>query len=154
MTVNSCTEEMKQVYACKLMYCTRFISPVHEFTVMYPFHFSSTWIYSHMPIQSLLYMSLQSCTCFIVLEKWNGYMTVSLCTEEMKRIHDCKLLYWRNETGWIYSHMPIQSLLYMSLQSCTCFISPVHEFTVMYLFNSSVHEITVMYPFHLSGICM
>jgi hypothetical protein len=103
ITLNSCTVEMKRVHYCNLMYwriekvhdCKLvYCSSVHEFTVMYPFHFFSTWVYSHAPVSFLQYTRIQSCT--------HRYMTVNSCTGEMKRVHDCRLMYWRNETGtWL-----------------------------------------------------
>jgi hypothetical protein len=161
MTVSSCTGEMKRVYDCKMMV---------------PFHLSSKWVYSHVPVSFLQYMSLKSCSRFIspvheftvmyrfisavherVLKKWNGCMTVYSCTGEMKRIHDCRLVYWRNATNtwlnsctgemkrvhdWyrfhffstrVYSHVSVSFLQYISLQSCTRFISPVHEFSHVFV---------------------
>jgi hypothetical protein len=162
MTVDSCTGEMKRVHDCKLMYWRdemgTFFS-VHESTFMYPFHFFSTRVYSHVPVSFLQYMTLQSCTRFIspvhdftlmypfhfftvisCTEELKRYMTVNSCTGEMKQVHDCKLMYRGDWMGtwpstWLYTHVPVSFLQYTSLQSCIRFISSVHEFTVMYPFH-------------------
>jgi hypothetical protein len=92
-----------------LQSCTRFISPVHAFTVMHPFHFSSTWVYSHVPVSILQYMSLQSCTRFI------------------STVHEFTVMYpFHFFSKRVYSHLSVSFLQYISLHSFTHFISPVH----------------------------